>query len=161
MCLNIDDCVNRLLINDQLAVGVSREIISKHKTYILDEIFCFDQNEHIESFQIGLLIRSNGHLINIINKEINACLEAGLISKWLNDNKLKKINSDTIDDIYIEMKHILALFIFNFGIGFSLAASTFFMEQIAHSKKFRFLNKFNLRQHMENFVDGRRHYLLN
>lgn len=88
-CENIDNCLNHLISDDHLAVGISREYVINHFNYDPEEIFCFDRSQHIESLQISIFARKES--INLLNEEIRGYLEAGLISKWINDMKWKRL----------------------------------------------------------------------
>lgn len=155
-CSQIDNCLEQLRFDDHLAVGVSREYVSTHSNFTPENLFCFDNSEHIESSQISILSRHDRQFLNAARREIRAYLEAGLISKWLNDEKVRKY--ETPGDIYFEMKHVIGLIVLSLGLC-SVAIPIFIMEKFAHSK-FGFLDTFNLRRKLEYFVDGRRHYLL-
>lgn len=155
-CANINDCLNQLLVNGHLAVGVSRKYVHTNFEQFPHEIFCFAESEHIESLQISILTKNDRCLEKMINKEILAYSEAGLISKWINDYKIKNI-VEPIQYGYINIDHIAALILFGFLLSICIAIFSF-LSEILIGHRFLALGKMNV--YLDDIFDGKRHYLI-
>lgn len=143
--------------NENSAVGISREYVSSQPAFLSDEIYCFRKRNHIESYQVAFLVRRDRDLMNLLNKEIAAFSEAGLVAKWIRDNKrTKPPDPDGSSEIYYNMEHIQALFIFNIGLGWFLSTGLLLIEKLTYSKN-RFLIKLHLLTCLEFLVDSEKH----
>lgn len=133
-CLNVDDCLRELLENGRMAVGVSRQYASSHPQFSSDEIYCLGDREHIEGFQVTMLVRRDLELMSLINKEIRRFSEAGLISKWAQDSRKRKI-SEQRDFIYFGIKHAMGLVLFYVLPGWLFAIIFFALERLSFAEK--------------------------
>lgn len=157
LCENIGNCLDRLKFDDRFAIGASRKHVTNHFNYNSEEIFCFDKNQHIESLQISILARKDS--MNVLNREIRAYLEAGLISKWINDMKRKRVVNEPSDDNYIKVEHFGAVMLFVVVLFESLSIGCLMLELLVY-RKFSLLQRLRLNDALEHFLDGKRHLLL-
>lgn len=85
-CENIDNCLHRLEMNDNLAVATSRFHM---KTLNLQSIaYCFRPSENIYSYLTTFMIRSDFKFKDQINDIFGRIISSGLFSKWIKDLRL-------------------------------------------------------------------------
>lgn len=137
MCVNIDDCLNELSENVKLAVGAPRQYVLHSSSFSRNEIFCFDYGEHIESRQASVLIRRDFGLFPLINNQILALSEHGLIEKWSADYRMKKTaRNDFVSTYkYLLLGHLVSLGYFFLLPGYALAATAFALELLARGRR--------------------------
>lgn len=159
VCLDIDNCLVTVAMNDNIAISSSRLQVASSNEYSPNDIFCFDQTEPIGSYVISILVRKNKNLVNLINKEVQAYAEAGLISKWSKDN-IRKTPYHIETYIYFSTGHCMALLcFFSFPIQ-SLGSLIFGLEHLTANEN-SFLKKYNLLNWCKVFLDGGRKYYSN
>lgn len=82
-----DDCLERLLVDEKLAVAVSR-LHAKNSPVISEmELLCFARSANIYSYSVAMPIKLDFHLMPQINNIIRQLFEFGLIERW---NKLSQ-----------------------------------------------------------------------
>lgn len=77
-----DDCLKRLLVDEKLAVAVSR-LHAKNSPVISEmELLCFARSANIYSYSVAMPIKLDFHLMPQINNIIRQLFEFGLIERW-------------------------------------------------------------------------------
>lgn len=152
MCPDIDNCLEQLQFDDHLAVGVSREYVKNNHLFANEQLFCFDEKNHIESDQITVLVYRDKNLINLFNNEIRKFSEAGLISKWIKDYRKPKATIHFPTFTYYSLWHAQAVFVFGYGILLSFAILALTGEFLTYNKHY-LLVKLRLLKLCELFVD--------
>lgn len=158
LCSSIDVCLEDLTSNERLALAASRLNIVNSPVYSPDDIFCFRVEESIASYQVSLLVRRDYQLMNLVNKEMQALAEAGLISRWIKENT-RKIVLRHEGILYIQAGAIKAVFLFFIFPIFSMAFSLFVIELLS-GKENRIVTNVQLIKWGEILTDGKRHLFL-
>lgn len=163
VCKDIDICLNHLKHddNEDLAVGGSRQRILNSPSYLSTEIFCFDVDESIVSYQPRLLFQKHFPLISRFNEIIQHAFESGLFIKWDRDNRKKPERIVEYEQpMGLSLEHCQAFLVLFFLNGILLSVLTFLAEfYISIKRKQKPHSK--LWKQLEIFFDGKRHYLKN
>lgn len=110
ICPNINICLEQLVLSDQPDVAVATSHLHVYSVVQTSKIFCFDYPENLFSYLLTIQIRKDLPLIMSINSEIDKIVEAGFVSKWINNYKMKK----SIDESSLEsfsLRELFGLFI--------------------------------------------------
>lgn len=163
VCPSIDRCLEHLKGDDNsdLAIGGSRQHILNSRFYSPEKMFCFDRNEIIASYQPRLLMRKDFPFKSRVNEIIRNAFEGGLFVKWSRESKRQR-------ERVIQHERFLAIslqvsfgpFLFFCGCGSILATLALLSEYIIF-KKMSQKNRSRIWVYLEQFFDGKRHYLTN
>lgn len=163
VCPSIDECLDHLKHddNDDLAVGGSRQRILNSHSYSVSEIFCFNRNERIASFQPALLIRRDFAMRQRIDEIIQNAFEGGLFVKWDRDSqRRKKPLLPYSPKPILTLAEMAVLFVF-FLIGGWILSISVFINEIVIKRKNQQPNRIRFWIFLEQMVDGERHYFKN
>lgn len=160
VCENVDVCLKQLSTNDYLAVAISLEQAQHSRFMPMSEIHCFENTQQTVEYSTHVLVRKDFRFFNELNAFIDATKANGLISKWLDNTKIRpifKYHND--DDGQITMDNFIGFF----GLWFCLLClpSTIFLIE-----KFSFYwahksNPTKISILLEMYIDADRHFLLN
>lgn len=151
-CDQIDECLNDLEFNMELAVAVNRRYIDSSPSR--DFVFCFDSNEVNHNFPLAFLIRKDFRHLLQFNDLLEKLIEAGLVSKWLRDyyhpeeflaNQYTTVSFDGIFVLFM----LVSLCTIIIGI----------FEQIVHRKCQRY-NTHRYWKLMNKLINAKRYYLM-
>lgn len=162
-CTNIDRCLEHLKHDDshEAAIGASRQRILNSRFYSPEQVYCFNQDENIASYQPALLMRKGFALTDGIDKIIRNAFEGGLFVKWDRDNQRKKEQKHSFTPkLTLTLQEMVVLFVFILTGGWMLSTFIFINERFIH-KKMQQLNPSRTWTFLEQMVDGRRHYFRN
>lgn len=160
--MNTDTCLANLKDNEYLAVGVPRQ----HAINFINadisnrKIYCFDKSENICSFSVSIITRRNFELLSQFNANIMRLVEAGLITKWANDNQ--KIVFHKGGGIYAAPLTIEHIFpgIFLTCASYFCVLHIFFLEKIIKKQVQTGGRSRKLWILADKLIDGDRHYLI-
>lgn len=82
-CTDIDECLQRLQDDHQLAVATSRLHVKTLPMH--DNIYCFDRFENIYDYSSVIMIRNNFPLKSRFVNVLDMIIAAGFIAKWEKD----------------------------------------------------------------------------
>lgn len=115
--------------NSDLAVGGSRQHILNSPFYSSSKIFCFNEQEHIVSYQPTLFMRSNFVLKSQIDTIIRNAFESGLLEKWERDIQRKKKRLIPFQvPLQVKLQHYYVGLVTIFGSGIVFSSITFLTE---------------------------------
>lgn len=77
-----DECLKRLLVEEKLAVAVSRLHAQNSPVISQTELFCFARSANIYSYSVAMQFKLDYHLLPQINSVIRQLFEFGLIERW-------------------------------------------------------------------------------
>lgn len=156
-CDNINNCLRDLSYDKSLGVGVPRQYVVHSKTFLTNNIYCFDYHEHIESRQASILIRRDFNLLTFINKHILMLSEHGLIEKWSNDYQMNRIKKNVKNSNYkyLLVGHLVSLVYFILFPGYCFAFTAFAIEIVAGLKRNRNSNYYNVWIFLDIIVSGK------
>lgn len=97
ICALTDECLERLLRHDDLAVAVARQHALNSAIISKSDLFCFPRTANVYSFSVTMLTQRQFHLLNNINSVIRRVMEFGLIQKWDKD-------SDTLQQLRLQIE---------------------------------------------------------
>lgn len=159
VCNNLNNCL-RLLEDDKVAIGGSRQHILNIERFSPSKIHCFDSKERVISYYISFLMRSDFHLISKINRIIRKLSDGGLIVYWDRISKRKRERElPYVIPIKLKLEH------FYFGMFFTISCGSFlatliFVLEIFVSKKMKQKRKPKIWTYLAWFIDGERHCLI-
>lgn len=158
MCLHPDNCLKRLLNDENIAVAVSRLHAENSPVISKTELYCFSRSNNIYSYSIALPIKLDFHLLPQINYIIRQLFEFGLIERW---NKLsqsiassvsisKLLKSEGEDGghlVVLTVAHITGAILI-LGAGLIMSFAVFILERIVyriirHGRRNKFWNFVN------------------
>lgn len=147
--------------NYDLAVGGSRQQILNGRSYSASSIFCFDQNEHIASYQPAMMVRKGFPLESKINEIIQDAFESGLFIKW-HRNSERKLERAIPNEPPTELtlKDLRFAFVWILLGGYILSTLAFISELII-SRQMKQPSRSWIWAYLEQFFDGERHYFKN
>lgn len=161
VCKDIDICLNHLKHddNEDLAVGGSRQRILNSPSYLSTEIFCFDVDESIVSYQPRLLFRKHFQLKSRFDEIIQHAFESGLFIKWDRDSRKKPERIvEYVPPMALSLENCQGFLVLFFLNGILLSVLTFFAELLIAFKRKRETQS-KLWKQLEMFFDGKRYYL--
>lgn len=145
--------------NEDLAVGGSRQRILNSPSYLSTEIFCFDVDESIVSYQPRLLFRKHFPLKSRFNEIIQSAFESGLFIKWDRESRKKPERIVEYEKpIALTLEHCEGFLVLFFLIAIFLSILTFFAELYVSLKR-KENPQSKLWIHIESFFDGKRYHL--
>lgn len=157
ICADIDECLQRLEFEDDLAVATSR--IHVETLSLRQNIFCFDQSQNIYDYSAAFLIRRDFLMKTQFVDALDNIITSGLISKWRKDlQKHRKSVADFPNVRPLNMADFSYAFIFaSFFIPPIVLAA--FLEFLIHHKV-RSVNAGYFWTVLDRFITGRRYYFL-
>lgn len=159
ICQSLDSCLEHLKHDDNsdLAVGGSRQHILNSPSYSPSKLFCFNEQEHIVSYQPMLLMRSDFVLKSQINIIIRNAFESGLLEKWNRDSQRKKERLIPFQvPIRVNLQNYYVV-VTIFGAGIIFSTVTFITERIVENRLKK--TRSSPWTYLEGFFNGRRNYL--
>lgn len=159
-CPNLDDCLQLLKVNYNLAVAITRQHALNNPTIAQSDIFCFEENQNIYNYLISMYIRKDHRHFREINDIAQRAFETGLFKKWAYDSKVK-LPRVTVDATIISLKlEQIYGAIFSYCLVTILSVSSIIVEILAHPKS-KIPNANRVWVYLDQFVDSERHYLKN
>lgn len=160
-CHNIDECLDRLRIDNNLAVGTSRLYLNELKLY--ENIFCFEQSQNIHDFSTTFMIRREFAMKREFIDTFNRLVISGLISKWDKDMKnshtKRKLHTNDFDVHSINMTDFYFAFVFaSFFIIPSIVV--FILERLIHYKAHTANANLQKWIFFDEFITAKRQYFL-
>lgn len=139
-------------------MGDLRQHILSSIEYKPSIMYCFNPNQNIANYPISMIIDRNFEHRHNINKIIQRTFEAGLFKKWhSSQQRIIFDRSPQRETIRLSVEQISIAFILVLSIGNSLATMSFIVE-IFIGRKWRAAPIWVF---LEQFFDGKRHYLIN
>lgn len=140
-----DNCLERLLKEETLAVAISRLHAKNTPVISQTELFCFARSANIYSYSVAMPIKLDYHLLPQINSVIRQLFEFGLIERWdklsqsiASSAAIVKMQKDGTGGegshlVVLTVAHIMgAILIMIFGHSMALIA--FLAEHFTHGK---------------------------
>lgn len=120
---------------ERFAVAISRLYALNNLMVPASELYCFDDQNKIQSYLVSALVRSDFSEIPKINQIIQYSLEGGLFVKWKSDSvsHTKVTYRRDRSTQVITVEHLIAGFVFYF-IGLTVATGVLFLERIVQRK---------------------------
>lgn len=159
-CSDLDECLQLLKDDDNLAVAISRQHALNNPTVAQSDIFCFEENQNIFNYLNSMYIRKDHSHFSEINDITQRAFESGLFKKWAHDSKVKLPRA--MDDpalMSVKLEKIYGA-IFSYGLVTILSVTSIIVEVLAHPKS-RLPNAHLIWVYLDKFVDADRHYLKN
>lgn len=156
ICSDIDNCLERLTHEDNLAVAASRaHFRTRLQQY---KLFCFEPSQNIYDYSATFLIRHDFAWKRDIMDTFNKLISSGLISKWEKDLRVSRKSIVTSDVSTIRLTEFVTTF-FLAAPAIALSVAMLFLEILAHRKS----NSKNASHYwtlMDKIVCGRRCFFL-
>lgn len=157
-CSDVNRCLAHLNDHGTVAMGDLRQHILSSIEYKPSIMYCFNPNQNIANYPISMIIDRNFEHRHNINKIIQRTFEAGLFKKWhSSQQRIIFDRSPQRETIRLSVEQISIAFILVLSIGNSLATMSFIVE-IFIGRKWRAAPIWVF---LEQFFDGKRHYLIN
>lgn len=157
VCDEIDECLQRLEFDDNLAVATSRLHVQILPLY--SNIFCFDQSQNVFGYYNSFMIRTDFKGKSSFNHIIKSAVVSGLISKIEKDIRFySKMSTKFIDVEGINGKDfsMTCIFFLPFIVfAIFVAFIEFIIHYKLHSAPDQYLWKF-----LDKLIDGKRRFFL-
>lgn len=148
--------MNEVVSNNRMAISISREHILNKLNNSVDELFCFDRINHIESIQISLLVRRDYDLLMQVNRDIQHFSQSGLITNWMRNSRMIRKQSFFYQEFIKFDIFIVAIYLLIVPGAF-LGLLTISIEYLISNKKWIF--KYGKLQKLaEIFYDGKSYF---
>lgn len=160
ICPDLDDCLRTLKEHNHLAVAVSRKHALNNPVIAQSDIYCFQEDQNINTFMISMHIKKDHPKLHAINELAQRAFESGLFVKWTKDSKVefpRQIENTVLISLTIDLIYGA---IFAYVMMMSLSIVILFAETLAYSKA-RMVNAKKYWIYMDIAVDAERHYLKN
>lgn len=138
ICINTDECLQRLEYDEKLAVAVSRSHSQNSPAISRTSMYCFPRNRNVYSYSVAMPIKLDYHMLPAINYNIRQLFEFGLTERWYKlsqsisaNNEIKMILKKAADGkdsrlVVLTVAHIMgAILIMIVGHCIALIAFSF------------------------------------
>lgn len=143
ICVDLNECLRDLKDNNNLAVAISRQGAFNNPVIAQSDIFCFEEDQNINSYLVAMYIRRDHHNLRKLNEIIERSFESGLFVKWARDSKValpeatedRPVISMELDQLYAAM---FAYLVFIFFAASSFVAEIFAFRNLTGPNPSRF-----------------------
>lgn len=155
VCHDIDECLQRLKFDDNLAVAASRLHVQTQP--FQEDIFCFDKSQNVYDYSAVFLIQRNFPLKSEFIRLFDKIRYSGLIIKWQEDFvEYRRKARESFSEDNISIKALVPTFLY---IATPIISFVFALELLIYQKS----HSNNVNQlwiNMDKFISGKRYYLL-
>lgn len=129
VCYDIDECLQRLQFDDNLAVAASR--LHVQTLELQEDIFCFDRSQNIHDYSAVFMIHRDFSLKSEFIRIFNKIISSGLVIKWQrNQQNYRKARIS--DENHSSLKEFFITVAF---IAIPIITVVFTMELFIHYKR--------------------------
>lgn len=88
ICVNLDQCLQRLAIEKKLAVATPR---IRQRAIQKSHLYCFDESQSTNTYFVAMYVNRRFYYWKQVHVLTERFFEAGLFQKWTKDSKLKEV----------------------------------------------------------------------
>lgn len=165
VCSNIDNCLIQLIHNNRLAVATSYTHALNYQAAIHPHVYCFKNNEYINTYPVAIFMRSNHPLFTQIQQIVRMAIEGGLIERW--EQKAQNAHSMNVRHFEIRQRTPLsfeqvlipmAVLLLSAVIASAVLCLERYVFKMASARRSKYRKFWRW---MEKLIDGRRNCLRN
>lgn len=131
ICPSLDQCLQRLTIEKNLAVAISRQRALNNRAIQNFHLYCFDENQRINTYLMAMYVNRRFLHRKKVHVLTERFFETGLLRKWTMDSKVKGsgIAKQQIHKLSVQ---ILLGALFVYALTFFWAIAALIAEIIVH-----------------------------
>lgn len=140
ICANLDQCLQRLTIEKNLAVATPR---MRERAIQKSHLYCFDESQSIKRYSVAMYVNHRFFHWQRVHVFTERFFEAGLFQKWTMDSELNTVAIANQQVQKISLQILLgALFVCSLVLFWAIVA--LIVEIIAHKQSRRKIARFRM-----------------